>query len=201
MGYIVTAEGPMDDLDYQSYLAALTSTLLRRGTPPERVPRVLENGTPERWVYVWDDEAEARAFVEQLRERFDGPPWQVREAHEQPSVGPLAPLQLNVGPLATGWAFELDVMSRAALKRRYPHTCRQGTVVVRLYPGERPQEGDLARLASQVLPILTGLGEEELAPFGSYQVIRRSTGALLVPPVPLQAREAGPPVPVAASGS
>ncbi len=201
MGYIVIADEPMDGLVYQDYLAALTRALVERGTPPERVPRVLENGAPERWVYVWDDEAGARAFVEKLRESFDGPSWQVRATGEQPSVGPLAPLQLNVGPLATGWAFELDVLTRSALRRSYPHACRQGTVVVRLYPGERHQEGDLARLASQVLPILTGLGDEELAPFGSYQVIRPSTGAVLVPPVPLQARGPGPPVPGAAAGS
>jgi hypothetical protein len=182
----------MDNLVYQSYLATLTRTLLERGTLPERVPRVLENGVPERWVYVWDDEAEARAFVEKLRESFDGPPWHVRATEVPPSVGPLTPLQLEVGRLKTGWVFGLDPLACSALRRRYPHACRYGTVVIRPAPGEPIPWADLAHLADLVLPILTGLSTEELAPFGSYQVIDPVTGTILLPPALFHAPGAAP---------
>ena len=63
MGFTVVHEGGTKDSDYREYVDLLSRLLLKRGVSLDRVPLAPQNGAGDRRLYVWDSEAEARAFA------------------------------------------------------------------------------------------------------------------------------------------
>src|SRR6476646_7355493 len=97
MGFIVAHDGGTTDREYQAYVRLLSRQLLQRGVSLDILPRVREEGTDKAWLYVWDTRAEASDFAEELKKQTKDPDWLVKAVKASPSLGPLRPLEINVG--------------------------------------------------------------------------------------------------------
>jgi hypothetical protein len=182
---VVHADG-MRGGSYRDYLQHLSRVLLKRGVSLDRVPVIRGSGGVR--LYVWDCEADAQAFAAELREKTEDPEWKVQPADGQPSIGPLRPIEIELGGGVVSRTFGLEVFTGLTLRALFPGSCRYEGVTVDWdhLKYQAPAGEELRALAAQVLPILTGLRWEDLAPFESYQVINPVTGEILVGPTPIQ---------------
>jgi hypothetical protein len=190
MGFVVVHRGAAPEGWYRQYLRLLSRVLLKEGVSLDRVPRVAGEGG--RWLYVWPGEAKAAEFAEYLKERTEDPDWEVGPAGAAPSVGPLRPLRIEVGKEVTSWTFGLEVLTRKALRIRFPGSCENHDVSIWIpYSPDEPARwtktpDGIRKAVEQVLPILTGLSLEQLSAFGGYEVVDPVTEEVLIPPTPLQ---------------
>jgi hypothetical protein len=191
MGYTVAHQGETQERGYRDYLRLLSRMLLQRGVHLDKVPRTPANGRTDRWLYVWDDEAEARAFAEQIKKETEDPQWQVCPVAAAPSIGPLRPIEVVVGREADSWTFGLDPVTRRALQARFPGSCENDDVSIGVPFGVRGKASWTKTAAGvrvvvrQVLPVLTGLSEEQLRAFGAFEVVDPVSLEVLVPPAPV----------------
>jgi hypothetical protein len=134
------------------------------------MPRVLEEGRPNRWLYVLREREQAERFAKEVRVESRNKSWCVREFHTRHlSRGPLGPVEIEVG-FQGGCAFGLAWLSRELIRKRFPRA--------RMVPGvyiERDGKADfeadhLESIWKHVALLLTGLTEEELAELGGYRV-------------------------------
>jgi hypothetical protein len=187
MGFTVVHENGMQGRPYRDYLLLLSRLLVKRGVPLERVPLTGgANGLPP--LYVWDSEADAAAFAAQLREFSEDPAWKVVALTGQTRLGSLRPLEIEAGKQVLAWNFALGIFTRLSLQKRYPGSCQRSGVSVRwdYPPGAPASAAELQALTPLVLPLLTGLGIEDLLPFGSYVVVDPVANRVLVGPIPFQ---------------
>jgi hypothetical protein len=192
MGYTVVWRGDMTESMYREYLRQVGGALLRRGIGLEHVPRTLLNeGNGERWFYVWDSEQGARDFIEGVKARTDMVDWEVRPVEGPVCEGPLQPLEIAIGRAVESVTLGLEVMTRLALRARFPGSCQTTSISVRTsydWRGKVSWQASLdglRTLAEQVLPILTGLQPEQLGIFGTYRVVDSVTEQVLIPPTPI----------------
>jgi hypothetical protein len=186
MPFTVVHQGGTKDNEYRAYARLLSRQLLNRGISVDKVPRIRQNGSGNGWLYVWDSEDEAAAFSEELKKRTRDTQWQVQMVKATPSLGPLHPLQIDVGRWPNRWVFVLDPLTRMAIETRFPGSCRLHSVSVSSNEGDFVAEaGDLRPLSRQVLRILSGLGPEQLRTFESFCLVDPMDQTELIPPSPI----------------
>lgn len=170
MGFTVAHHGGTKDLEFEAYVRLLE----KHGVDVANLQRVPEPGTQNRWLYVWEYRQDAEAFAAELRKSTHDRGWYVRELDREDIVskGPLGPITIYAGQQSDGWAFDLHPQSRAMIERRFPGSCRIGSVFI----GAQPN-GDLegfspeaSNLLDHVALMLTGLSAEQLKEFGGYRV-------------------------------
>src|SRR4051812_29190097 len=120
MGFAVVHQGGTKDNEYQAYARLLSRQLLQRGISLDKLPRVKES-EGKSWLYVWDNKDEASAFAEELKKLTGDSHWHVTLVKAQPSLGPLRPLEINVGRQHDGWTFALEPLTRKAVQTRFPN--------------------------------------------------------------------------------
>jgi hypothetical protein len=161
---------------------------LKRGLELDRVPRVRGNGADNPWLYVWDKKEEASAFADEVKKETGDSHWVVEAVRSEPSLGPLRPLEIDVGQQPDGWVFELEPLTWRALQVKFPESCRRSTVLIGSQARDNfsASEDELRGLGKQVLFILTGLSPEQLRPFGSFRLVDPVTGKELLPATPIE---------------
>jgi hypothetical protein len=155
-----------------------------------KLQRTPEPGTGRRWLHVWDNQADAQAFADELKKRTRDATWDVVPVNGQPSEGPLGPIEITVGRQSDGWTFALHPLSRQMIQKVFPGSCRTGSVFIRAETGQDFQatQGDLAVLAEQVVVILTGLTLDKIKEtFGGYRVFDPLARREVVAPEPVHA--------------
>jgi hypothetical protein len=180
MGFTVTPPGGTKDVEFEAYARLLR----QQGADLARLPRVPEPGTGRRWLHVWNSQAEAQAFADELKRRTRDEAWEVREVAEPPSEGPLGPVEIQALHQSDGWTFALHPLSRQAIRKVFPGSCRTGSIFIRLEPGADlpPAQEGVADLADQVAILLTGLSLDKLnETFGGYRVYDAVATKELVP--------------------
>jgi hypothetical protein len=185
MGFAVAHEGGTKDQEYQTYVRLLSRKLLKSGVALENLPRVRDDGTADSWLYVWDDEADASAFANELKKQTGDRKWFVRPVRARPSLGPLRPLEISVGRQRDGWTFALEPFTRRTIQTKFPESCRRRSVFIGFENDKDGMKGDLEQLARQVLSILTGLGPEQLMTLGMVRAVDPVDGKKLVPAFPI----------------
>jgi hypothetical protein len=147
------------------------------------VPRVLEPGTTNRWLYVWKSKPEAERFARELGVRLRDPSWSVH-GFELPreEFGPLAPLTILSIPVNNGTVFRLEGNSQARIMQHYPNARLLGEVVQRggvVQPGgvvfphdvREDFEGQHGPVWDQVIILLTGVPEEAIDRLGGIRIV------------------------------
>src|SRR5262245_55229893 len=111
-------DGGSKDAEFEAYARLLR----QQGVDLGKLPRAPEPGTGRRWLYVWQNQADAQAFADELRKRTRDDNWAVVEVAAPPSEGPMGPIIVQVGRRSTGLVFELHPLSRALIQSAYPDT-------------------------------------------------------------------------------
>ncbi|MBY0232986.1 MAG: hypothetical protein K2W96_27205 [Gemmataceae bacterium] len=186
MVFVVDREGGMSEADDREYILLVNRMLSKSGADFADAPRV-KDGPEGRWLYAWEDEAAAEAFAAALRKQAKDKAWKVRRSEEQPSRGPMRPLEIAASRQDNDWTFGLETFTKIALQRRYPDSCPNSTVTIRSAIRGRLVDAvsDLKRLGGMVLLMLTGLDVEQLESFGSFQIIEPVKQAVRWGPTPL----------------
>jgi hypothetical protein len=185
MGFIVVHKGGMCEREYRHYLVMVGRRVSPRGVTFDHVPRTMENGRDGRWLYVSEDEADARDLAAELRSTTEDEGWEVRAVEGEPSQGPLTPLTVEVSRGNTGAGFGIGPVIKKALRRHHPGCARHKNVWLNTdFPRETLSADDLRELAFQLLPVLTGLSLPQLAMFEGIEVIDPAKDEVLVPFTP-----------------
>ena len=181
MGFTVTHQGGTKDIEFEDY-----ARLLRQeGVDLAKLQRIPEPSTGRRWLPVWQNEADARAFAEELKRRTKDAAWEVVPITTEPSEGPLGPVEITVGQQSDGWTFALHPLSRQMIQKVFPGCCRTDSVFIRteMRHDFQTTQGELADLADQVAIILTGLTLDKIKEtFGGYRVYDPAAKKELVAP-------------------
>src|SRR5262245_49923548 len=130
MPFTVVRQGGTKDDEYQTYARLLSRQLLERGVSLDSLPRVRGGGTGNVWLYVWESEDEASAFAAELTKRPRDAHWRGQPVEAKPALGPLRPLEIDVGRQQDGWAFGLEPLTRTAIQVRFPGSCRLRSIFV-----------------------------------------------------------------------
>ncbi len=181
MGFTVTRAGGTKDNEFEVYARLLRQQGLDLGN----LPRVPEPGTKRRWLYVWDTQAKAQAFADELKKRTGDPPWEVIRVSSPPSKGPMGPLLIQLARRGDGLIFALHSLSRAMIRSAYPKAFGVSSVSIDTQEWDefRKANGNLSDLVQQIGPSITGLSAEQLKALG-YAVIDDQTEetVVFVPP-------------------
>ncbi len=164
MGFTVTRPGGTKDIDFEAY-----GRLLRQnGVDLGKAPRVPDPATERRWLYVWQDEAEAKAFARELTKRTGKPAWKVVEVNDQPSEGPLGPLHIQLARRGDGLHFGVHPLSLALIQSAFPGTLGVTDIFIdtETWYAFLKTKGDLKDFVGKIAPVLTGLTVEQLESLG-----------------------------------
>jgi hypothetical protein len=187
VGFTVQHQGGMKDSDYQAYLQLVSRYLLKQGAYLDSVPRVPAGDNGHGWLYVWDDEAEATAFAQQLKKETRDRAWCVQPVKGKPSVGPIRGLQIEISRWSEQWIFAFEPFSEIILKMRFPDRRPFSGVTLCFNTGEEPvwPPENLRHLTEQILPLLTGLSLKQLSSLGQFRVVEAPEETELLPLTPL----------------
>jgi hypothetical protein len=167
--FTVTKPGGLGDLDFQAYYRQLMAWKV----DVTDMPRILEPGTPNRWLYAWEDRAEAERFANELRlqGRAKDRAWRV-EARETDRVerGPLGPVVIEVGPQTDGCTYGLHPYSQILIDKKYPQARQVRAVFVGVARGKVLGGEQQQSIWDHVAHILTGLSEDQLNDLGGYRI-------------------------------
>ena len=179
MPFTVTHDGGMDIEQFEAYARLLN----KWGVDIANTRRAPEPGTRARWLPVWPGRADAERFAQELRSRNQDKAWQVYPLDRGGvSEGALGPINLLVGRRSDGWAYGLDPYSSTLVRRRFPHARLMHGLYI--YTDTQPgAETAQASLWDQVVRIVTGLSEEQLADLGGYRVYDELQKKLLRQPL------------------
>jgi hypothetical protein len=178
LSFTVNRPGGMKSSDFQAYARLLR----QRGVDLGKLPRVRDPITDNRWLYVWNTEAEARAFADELKEETGDSAWEVVPVSAQPTEGPLAPLMIQLVRQADGLTFALHPLSRATIRSAFPQAISAttyATIDTPTWHDFRKTKGGLADLVQEIAPALTGLAPDQLRSLG-YVVVDADTDETLV---------------------
>jgi len=171
-------DGFTKDAEFEAYARLLR----QQGVDLGKLPRAPEPGTGRRWLYVWDSRERAQAFADELKKRTRDNAWVVLEVAAPPSEGPLGPIIVQVGRRANGLVFGLHPLSRAMILSAIPGakgTASTISVNFDTFQDSLTTHGSIEKLASEVVPILTGLQLQETEKLG-YALIEEDTDRTLV---------------------
>ena len=171
--YTVRKPEPNTDQEFQAYTALLEQI----GIDLANAPRVLEPGTTNRWLYVWKSKPHAERFARALGMRLHDPSWVVHEfdlPHEE--LGPLAPLTILSIPMNGGTVFRLEANSQARIMQHYPNARMRGEVVQPdgvMFPHDVREDFERQHgpVWDEVITVLTGISEEEVAGLGGIRIV------------------------------
>jgi hypothetical protein len=173
LAYTVRKSGPNTDKEFQAY----TELLEEIGIDLAKVPRVLEPGTPNRWLYVWKSKPQAERFARVLCSRLHDNSWAVHEFEvSREESGPLAPLTIVATVLMNGTVFRLEPSSQARIMQHYPNARLIGEVVesagvVFPHDARNDFERQHGSIWDQVIILLTGISDEEVASLGGVRIV------------------------------
>ncbi len=178
MAFTVTSyDGLTKDAEFEAYARLLR----QQGVDLGNLPRAPEPNTGRRWLYVWDSQAKAKTFADELTRRSGGRPWVVVEVDAPPSEGPLGPIIVQVGRRASGYVFGLHLISRAMIQSAYPKAkgaANTASISFDTFQDFLTTHGSIKELAREVVPTLTGLTLQELETLG-YALIEEDTDRTL----------------------
>jgi hypothetical protein len=170
MGFTVTGPMGTKDAEFETYARLLR----QQGKDLGNLPRVPDPENPgRRWVYVWGVEAEARQFVDELKEQTGITGWRVEETAATPSSGPFGPVLIQLARRSDGLVLTLHPLSLAMIREAYPNTKPSATntfINTQTWTDFLKTQGSLGDLLKEIVPILTGLGLNQLNDLG-YAVI------------------------------
>jgi len=179
MGFTVGRnDGFAKDAEFEAYARLLR----QQGVDLGKLPRAPEPGTGRRWLYVWDSRERAQAFADELKKRTRDNAWVVLEVAAPPSEGPLGPIIVQVGRRANGLVFGLHPLSRTMILSAFPDAKRTASTIsvnFDTFQDFFTTHGSIENLASEVVPILTGLQLQEIEKLG-YALIEEDTDRTLV---------------------
>lgn len=185
--YTVRKSEPNTDQEFTAYVDLLQSI----GIDVANVPRTLEPGTRNRWLYVWKSRPQAERFARELRERLRDRSWQVHEfelPEEQLSNerrGPLVPLTILSIPTSEGTEFRLESSSLERLFAHFPNARVVGKVTSPT-PVHNDFEAQHGPLWEHVIGPLTGVPEEALERLGGVRIVA-TDGTVLHERIPTEA--------------
>jgi hypothetical protein len=171
--YTVRKPGGNTDKEFQAYTALLEEI----GIDLAEVPRTLEPGTTNRWLYVWKSKPQAERFARELGIRLRDSSWSVHEfelPHEE--LGPLAPLTILSIPVNDGTVFRLEANSQARIMQHYPNARLLGEYVQTAgaaFPDDVREDFERQHgpVWDQVIIVLTGIPEEAVAHLGGIRIV------------------------------
>jgi hypothetical protein len=178
MGFTVTRPGGANDAEFQNYARLLR----KRGLDLGKLPRVPEPGTNRRWLYVWDQQAEAQAFAKALKKDTGDGEWAVVEVNNPSSEGPLGPIVIQLVREGSGLTFALHTLSRALIRSAFPDAVAAttfATLTISAWNEFRKTKGELGDLVREIVPVLTGLTREQLESLG-YAVVDTNSDQTLI---------------------
>jgi hypothetical protein len=167
MPFTVGLPGGTRDCEFEAYVRLLE----QRGINVANTPRVVDPVTGKRWLYAWENEADAQAFAAALRQETENDAWQVYPLpNVEPTSGPLGPIEIRVAQRSDGCTYSLSPTSRKLILKRFPRANLAPNVFI-----STPARFDLERthgpIWGQVALILTGLSEEQIQQLGGYRVL------------------------------
>ena len=181
MGFTVTRTGGIKDSEFEEYLRMLR----QQGADLGRVPRVPEPGTRRRWLYVWESEAKALRFANELKKRTADTAWKVVPVKARCSEGPMGPILIQQADRGNELIFCLETLSQAMLRSAFPDAFGVSFISIDAEKWDefRKTRGTLADLVQRIAPCLTGLSGERLQALGYAVIDDESLETLvLVPP-------------------
>jgi len=180
VSFTVSHQGGTKDVEFEAYARLLR----QKGVDLAKLNRVPEPTTNRRWLYVWQAEADAQAFADELKKRTGDNSWEVVQVNAPASQGPLGPVEIQVGRQSNGWTFALHPFSRQMLQKVFDGSCRVPSVFIATDTRQDFQTtmGTIADLAEQVAIILTGVSIDKLEErFGGFRIYDAETKKELVP--------------------
>ncbi len=167
---------PFDtDAEYQAYLDLLEEI----GVDLSSAPRVHEEGTDNRWLYVWRRREEAERFARILGNRLRDPSFTVHEFRiDEEERGPMAPLIIRAHSTRQGPIFRMEPWSQRRVMRHFSNALLCGEVPLPRSGGTGRREAS-GTVLDEVARSLTGLNDLELAGLGGYRVLAENGGWLL----------------------
>jgi hypothetical protein len=179
------SSGPNTDKEFQAFVDLLQDI----GIDVANVPRTPEPGTPNRWLYVWQDRALAERFARELGTRLRDRSWVVHE-FELPgdrlpdeSRGPLVPLTIFSIPTSEGTEFRLESASQERIRTHFPnaHLAGQVTFPHQIREDYERQHGPVW---GQVIILLTGIPDEAIARLGGVRIVDEEDDRVLYERLP-----------------
>jgi hypothetical protein len=190
MPFTLIREATQTEADDEDDAKLVSAQLIKDGVTLEEVPRIKSASILSEWLYAWKSQQEAASAADALSRRT-GHRWLVKEVIDEPSIGPLHPLELNVGRESDGWVFVLEPITRLMVKRRFPGSCPHRNLFIGVET-EDDLPGDpayFAALTRQVLLMLTWVPADELRVFGEFQVVEPGDRRLLLPRTSIRAAD------------
>lgn len=185
--YTVRKSEPNTDQEFMAYVDLLQSI----GIDVANVPRTLEPGTTNRWLYVWKNKPQAERFARELGERLRDRSWQVHEfdvPEEQLSDerrGPLVPLTILSIPTSEGTEFRLESASLERLFAHFPNARVVGKVTSPTLVRD-DFEAQHGPLWDHVIAPLTGVSDEAVERLGGVRILS-TDGTVLHERIPADA--------------
>jgi hypothetical protein len=174
MGFTVTRDDAgTKDAEFEAYARLLR----QQGVDLGKLPRSPEPNSGRRWLYVWDSQDKAQAFADELRKRTRDNAWIVVPVEAPPSEGPMGPIIVQVGRRASGLVFGLHPLSRAMIQSAFREVKGSASTVAINFESFQDfvtTHGSLENLAREVIPMLSGLKQEELEKLG-FALIEEGT--------------------------
>lgn len=183
MPYTVTwSNGGFNHREFDTYLRLLR----KHGIDWTQAPRVAESERQDRWLYLWQEEEEARAFCEEIRQETRDKDWSVRELEDSTAIsqGPLMPVIIQMRHQSLGQTFDLHPHSSSAIRRRFPQA-RQASNLSIEYGRDLNIEETYGPIWDYIAIMLSGLSHEQLADLGGYQIVDLKTDSVVHESVPL----------------
>ena len=186
--YTVKKTEPNTDREFRAYIDLLEEI----GIDIADVPRTLEPGTSNRWLYVWKNKPQAERFARELGDRLRQRDWSVHEFDVPDALppdearGPLAPLTVLAIPTSEGTEFRLEAASQERIRLHFPNARLAGKM---LFPSQvrADYEREKGPIWDQVILILAGVSAEALAGLGGVRVVQ-ADGRMLHESVAVDAR-------------
>jgi hypothetical protein len=147
-----------------------------------KLPRSPDPKTGRRWVYVWSNRKEAEAFAKTLNKRTKGKDWVTDEVAAPPSEGPMGPIIIQVGRRSSGWILGLNSLSWSMIQKAFPDAVAPASSLSVDFESSEDffrKYESIPKLASKVVPVLTGLLPERLDELG-YALIEDDTHRTLM---------------------
>lgn len=151
---------------------AYVRLLEKRGIDWTRAPRTPEPGTPNRWLYVWENREDADAFCAELQGETRDQKWYVRNLPDllEASSGTLTPVIVLMRRNSLGAEFSLHPHSRALVRRRFPTARMVNSVSIETETLDdfQQQHGPIWEHVAQVL---SGLDAASLTEVGGFRIV------------------------------
>jgi hypothetical protein len=175
--YTVAKPVGTKDAEFEAYARLLAE----RGIDISNAPRTEEPGTQNRWLYVWDDRADAERFRDDLIKRTRQKDWYVRgfDADAVPR-GPLEPLTIYFGREGDGFTYKLHPNSKELIRKKFPGVKPIDSIFV----GTDTQQDVRIQFGQswwdQLSIMLTGISLDKIMNVGGYQVYDPVSREMLV---------------------